>query len=110
VVGTAGGSELDLCWTLLRVEASCPVPSALARQEGLEPRDKLGVWITAAVTLAALILMGFGFLGVAYLFMGEFICDDRSPWWGPPEDPTSECSGLWYAEKHTGAYPWNLPR
>jgi hypothetical protein len=37
------------------------------------------------------------------------LCFDRSPWWGPPEDPTSECSGLWYAEKHPGAYPWNLP-
>ena len=71
---------------------------------------KLGVWIAAAVTLAALMLMGFGFLGVTYLFNEELICEDRSPWWGPPEDPDSTCSGLWYAEKHPGEVPWNLPR
>ena len=40
VVGTAGGSDLDLRRSLLRVDASRPVPSALARQEALEHRDK----------------------------------------------------------------------
>jgi hypothetical protein len=31
-----------------------------------------------------------------HLGMDEYICFDRSPWWGPPEDPTSECTGHWY--------------
>jgi len=34
MVGTAGGSELVLRWTLVRVETSRPVPAALARQGG----------------------------------------------------------------------------
>jgi hypothetical protein len=32
MVGTAGGSELDLRWTLVRVDTSRPVPAALARR------------------------------------------------------------------------------
>ena len=40
VVGTAGGSDLNLRRSLLRVDASRPVSSALARQEELEPRDR----------------------------------------------------------------------
>ena len=52
---------------------------------------KLGVSITAAVTLAALILIGF--FWVVSLGLGESICFDRHPWWGPPEDPNSTCSG-----------------
>jgi hypothetical protein len=34
VVGTAGESDLELRWTLVQVDASRPVPAALARQEG----------------------------------------------------------------------------
>ena len=32
---------------------------------------KLGVWITVSVTLAALILAGFLWAGLMYLFMGS---------------------------------------
>jgi hypothetical protein len=58
--------------------------------------------------LAALMLIGF--LWIVNQGLEENICFDRLPWWGPPEDPTSECSGLWYADKHPGEYPWTLPR
>jgi hypothetical protein len=54
--------------------------------------------------------MLIGFLWIVKLGMEENICFDRHPWWGPPEDPTSECSGLWYADKHPGEYPWTMPR
>jgi hypothetical protein len=55
-------------------------------------------------------LVGFGFIVLMGMFMGEYWCEDRSPWWGPPTDPNSTCSGLLWAEKHPGKYPWNLPR
>jgi hypothetical protein len=64
--------------------------------------------IALSITLAALMLIGF--LWIVNLGLEEDICFDRHPWWGPPEDPTSECSGLWYADKHPGEYPWTLPR
>ena len=64
--------------------------------------------IALSITLAALMLIGF--LWIVNLGMEENICFDRHPWWGPPEDPTSECSGLWYADKHPGEYPWTMPR
>jgi hypothetical protein len=68
-------------------------------------------WLIAlAITLAALMLVGFGFIVLMGMFMGEYWCEDRSPWWGPPTDPNSECSGLLWAEKHPGEYPWTLPR
>jgi hypothetical protein len=66
---------------------------------------KLGVWITVSVTLAALILIGFLWAGLMYLFMDEFICEDRSPWWGPPEDPNSTCAGHWYESRHNAPFP-----
>ena len=44
------------------------------------------------------------------LVVDESICLDRSPWWGPPTDPDSSCSGFAWAEKHPGEYPWTLPR
>ena len=54
--------------------------------------------------------MLIGFLWIVNQGLEENICFDRHPWWGPPEDPTSECSGLWYADKHPGEYPWTMPR
>jgi hypothetical protein len=66
-------------------------------------------WVIALlITLASLALIAV--VSVNLLMMGEEICEDRSPWWGPPEDPNSECSGLWWAEKHPGEYPWTMPR
>jgi hypothetical protein len=49
-------------------------------------------------------------LWILHLGTEEYICFDRSPWWGPPEDRTSECSGLWYPDKHPGEFPWTLPQ
>jgi hypothetical protein len=43
--------------------------------------------ISIAAMLAVLIFIGF--LWIIYLGLGEDICFDRHPWWGPPEDPTS---------------------
>jgi hypothetical protein len=66
-------------------------------------------WVIAlSITLAALLLIGF--LWIVNLGLEEDICFDRHPWWGPPEDPNSSCSGLWYADKHPGEFPWTLPR
>jgi hypothetical protein len=64
--------------------------------------------IALSITLAALMLIGF--LWIVNQGLEENICFDRHPWWGPPEDPNSECSGLWYADKHPGEYPWTMPR
>jgi hypothetical protein len=66
-------------------------------------------WVIAlSITLAALLLIGF--LWIVNLGLEEEICFDRLPWWGPPTDPNSECSGLWWAEKHPGEFPWTLSR
>jgi hypothetical protein len=65
-------------------------------------------WVIALSITFAFVFIAF--LWVMHLAMEEYICFDRSPWWGPPEDPTSECSGLWYSDKHPGEFPWTLPR
>ena len=64
--------------------------------------------IALSILLATLMLIGF--LWIVNQGLEERICFDRHPWWGPPMDPTSECSGLWWAEKHPGEFPWTLPR
>ena len=69
---------------------------------------KLRVWLISIFVALAVPLVGV--IGVAYMINGEEICLDRHPWWGPPTDPTSECSGLWYADKHPGEFPWTLPK
>jgi hypothetical protein len=52
-------------------------------------------------TIAFLILLAFpGVAGVFIAAADEYICFDRSPWWGPPEDPTSTCAGHFYESKH----------
>lgn len=69
---------------------------------------KLYNWITAGIVAFVLALVGFiVFIG---MFTGEYWCEDRSPWWGPPTDPNSECSGLSWSSRHPGEYPWTLPR
>jgi hypothetical protein len=65
-------------------------------------------WVIAlSITIA---LSFVAFVSVHVAAAGEWICFDRSPWWGPPENPTSECSGLWYADKHPGEFPWTMPK
>jgi len=66
-------------------------------------------WIIGLSITFGLTFLAF-FFWVLNLGLGEEICFDRHPWWGPPEDPASECSGLWYADKHPGEFPWTLPR
>jgi hypothetical protein len=64
--------------------------------------------IALAITTAVLMLIGFLF--VLERLTGEYWCSDRVPWWGPPTDPDSSCSGFAWVEKHPGEYPWTLPR
>jgi hypothetical protein len=66
--------------------------------------------IALAITLAALMLVGFGFIVLMGMFMGEYWCEDRSPWWGPPEDPNSTCGGLSWARDHPGEFPETMPK
>jgi hypothetical protein len=70
---------------------------------------KFRVWLTAAfIALAQALVVGFIiFMG---MFTGESWCEDRDPWWGPPTDPNSTCSGHWYESRHPGEFPWTLPR
>ena len=73
---------------------------------------ELRVWLTAALVVFTLLALVGSFIFVG-MFTGEYWCADRSPWWGPPNDPTSECSGLVYADKHPGEpgqFPWTMPR
>jgi hypothetical protein len=51
-----------------------------------------------------------GFLFALQRFSDEYWCLDRIPWWGPPIDPTSECSGFAWTEDHPGEFPWTLPK
>jgi hypothetical protein len=66
--------------------------------------------LVIALAITSAVLMLIGFLFVLERFLGEAWCADRVPWWGPPTDPNSTCSGLSWAEKHPGEYPWTLPR
>jgi hypothetical protein len=45
------------------------------------------------------------FVGVHVAAAGEWICFDRSPWWGPPEDPSSTCAGHFYESTHHVPFP-----
>jgi hypothetical protein len=66
-------------------------------------------WIIAlSIMLGCLMLIGY--VWTVEQGLEERICFDRTPWWGAPEDPDSECSGLWWAGKHPGEYPWTLPQ
>jgi hypothetical protein len=52
-----------------------------------------------------LALAFIAFLWIMHLGMDEYICFDRSPWWGPPEDPTSTCAGHWHESTHHITFP-----
>jgi hypothetical protein len=69
---------------------------------------KLYIWLTAA--FIGLVLALVGFIIIVGMFTGEYLCEDRHPWWGPPEDPNSTCSGHWYESRHPGEFPWTLPQ
>jgi hypothetical protein len=59
-------------------------------------------------TVACIALVGF--FVVMGLLTSEYWCDDRWPWWGPPTDPNSSCSGHFWASRHPGDYPWTMPK
>lgn len=51
-----------------------------------------------------------GFLVVGSMLASEYWCSDRWPWWGPPEDPNSTCSGHAWGNRHPDDYPWKMPK
>jgi len=67
--------------------------------------QRLILWVVGlAFTLACFVAFF-----VMFLVMGEDICLDRSPWWGPPESGTNEeCSGHMY-QRHEAGYGWFGP-
>ena len=66
--------------------------------------------LVIATAIATAVLMLIGYLFVWERFLDETWCMDRVPWWGPPTDPNSECTGFAWTEDHYGEYPWTLPR
>jgi hypothetical protein len=66
--------------------------------------------LVIALAITSAVLMLIGFLFALQRFSDEYWCLDRIPWWGPPTDPTSECSGFAWTEDHPGEFPWTLPR
>ena len=53
------------------------------------PLTALMIIRAVLVAVLLMVIVGFG------LVNGEYICLDRSPWWGPPENPDvyTSCSG-----------------
>ena len=47
------------------------------------------------VLMIILSLLLIGIIGWLFLVNGEYLCLDRRPWWGPPENPDvyTSCSG-----------------
>lgn len=66
--------------------------------------------LVIALAITSAVLMLTGYLFVWERFTGEYWCFDRIPWWGPPTDPTSECTGFAWTKDHPGEFPWTLPR
>jgi hypothetical protein len=61
---------------------------------------ELRVWLTAALVVFALAAL-VGFIVIVGMFTGEYWCQDRHPWWGPPESGTdAECAGYVYEQRH----------
>ena len=56
------------------------------------------VWAIGAAFVVMLLLLGA--IVILSLAAGEEICLDRSPWWGPPENSDSTCSGHMYERRH----------
>jgi hypothetical protein len=75
-----------------------PGPSAPDRsvvdplQPSRLPKER-HTWLIVLMIILALLLLGI--IGWLWLTNGEWICLDRSPVWGPPENPDvyTSCSG-----------------
>ena len=65
--------------------------------------------IALAITSAVLMVTGYFYVLVERV-SDEDWCLDRFPMWGPPRDPTSECTGFAWTKDHPGEFPWTLPR
>jgi hypothetical protein len=58
----------------------------------------LAILAGLSLGFVAVVLVGFWFvLGLAD---GEYWCEDRHPWWGPPESGTNPECGFGYEEWH----------
>lgn len=61
----------------------------------MPPCGKLYDWLTAAFIGLVLVLVGF--IIIVGMFTGEYLCEDRHPWWGPPENGSDDsCAGYIY--------------
>jgi hypothetical protein len=78
---------------------------------GATVSTKLYIWLTAGIVAFGLAVALVGSIIIVIgMFTGEYWCEDRSPWWGPPEDPNSTCSGHSWARDHPGEFPWTMPK
>jgi nitrate reductase NapE component len=67
--------------------------SVVNRLQPSEPAKERHVGLIVVMIIFALLLISLvGWLG---LVNGEYLCLDRRPWWGPPENPEiyTSCSG-----------------
>jgi hypothetical protein len=70
-----------------------PDPSGVNPVQPSGPPKKRATGLIILLIILALLLMGLiGWMG---LINGEYLCLDRRPWWGPPENPDvyTSCSG-----------------
>jgi hypothetical protein len=66
---------------------------------GASVTTKLRIWLISAFFGLALALVGF--IVIMGMFTGEYWCQDRHPWWGPPESGTdAECAGYVHERSH----------
>jgi hypothetical protein len=64
---------------------------------------RIVAWVAGGLVFVVVCAVAF----VMWLGLGEEICFDRSPWWGPPNDPNvyTTCSGHIYERRQAG-YGW----
>jgi len=66
-------------------------------------------WIVGGLAMiVGPILAAWATLIILVMGSWEEICFDRSPWWGPPENPNSTCAGHMY-QRHEAGYGWFGP-
>jgi hypothetical protein len=67
---------------------------------GADVTTEFRVWLSAARVVFALVAV-VGFFIVVGMFTGEYWCEDRHPWWGPPESGTNPDCGN--DQRHPGS-------
>jgi hypothetical protein len=70
-----------------------PDPSVVNPVQPSGPPKKRPTGLIVLLIILAVLLMGV--IGWVGLINGEYLCLDRRPWWGPPENPEvyTSCSG-----------------